>query len=203
MWELRASYSATVQRYHEFYIDLLFRLHERSPSAGYDAEALRANEHARARSLLDLLAEAQVDIRKGVDTGLLNRERELQRLITAKTDSRIRLLNGKHTEQQARDAAQELTDLVSAYREIETTIRASSPHYAALTQPQTLTLSEIQQLLDADTILLEYALGESRSFLWLVTPELKLELELDKGILSEGQLSREYMSYSRLVQKDS
>ena len=130
--ELRASYSATVQRYHEFYIDLLFRLHERTPSEGYDVEALRANEHARARGLLDLLAEAQVDIRKGVDTALLNRERELQRLITAKTDSRIRLLNGKHTEQQTRDAAQELADLVTAYREIETKIRASSPHYAAL-----------------------------------------------------------------------
>jgi len=190
--ELRASYSATIQRYHEFYIDLLFRLHERSPSEGYDAEALRANEHGRARSLLDLLAEAQVDIRKGVDTGLLNRERELQRLITAKTDSRIRLLNGKHTEQQARDADQELADLVSAYREIETKIRALSPHYAALTQPQTLTLFEIQQLLDADTILLEYALGESRSFLWLVTPNSIQSYELDKRSVIEATVERVY-----------
>ena len=190
--ELRASYSATIQRYHEFHIDLLFRLHERSLSEGYDAEALRANEHGRARSLLDLLAEAQVDIRKGVDTGLLDRERELQRLITAKTDSRIRLLNGKHTEQQARDAARELADLVSAYREIETKIRASSPHYAALTQPQTLTLSEIQQLLDADTILLEYALGESRSFLWLVTSNSIRSYKLDKRSVIETAVERVY-----------
>jgi CHAT domain-containing protein len=190
--ESRASYSATVQRYHQFYIDLLFRLHERNPSEGYDAEALRANEHARARGLLDLLAEAQVDIRKGVDPALLNRERELQRLITAKTDSRIRLLNGKHTEQQARDAAQELADLVSAYREIETMIRASSPHYAALTQPQPLTLIEIQKLLDADTILLEYALGESRSFLWLVTPNSIRSYKLDKRSVIEAAVERVY-----------
>ncbi len=190
--ELRASYSATIQRYHEFHVDLLFRLHERSPSEGYDAEALRANEHARARGLLDLLAEAQVDIRKGVDTGLLNRERELQRLITARTDSRIRLLNGRHTEQQARDADQELADLVSAYREVETTIRASSPRYAALTQPQTLTLSEIQQLLDADTILLEYALGDSRSFLWLVTPNSIRSYNLDKRSVIEAAVERVY-----------
>ena len=74
------------------------------------------------------------------------------------------LLNGRHTEQQARDAAQELANVVSAYREIETTIRASSPHYAALTQPQTLTLAEIQQLLDTDTILLEYALVNPEVF---------------------------------------
>src|SRR5262249_47075469 len=48
-------------------------------------------------------------------------------------------------------------------------IRLKSPRYAALTQPSPLSLKEIQQLLDPDTILLEYSLGEERSFLWLVT----------------------------------
>ena len=43
--------------------------------------------------------------------------------------------------------------------------------YAALTQPHPLTAREIQeQVLDSDTILLEYALGEERSYLWAVTP---------------------------------
>ncbi|HEX7330067.1 MAG TPA: CHAT domain-containing tetratricopeptide repeat protein [Pyrinomonadaceae bacterium] len=190
--ELRTSYSATVQRYHEFYIDLLFRLHERSPEAGYDGEALQANEQARARGLLDLLAEARVDIRKGLDAALLDRERELQRLITARTDSRIRLLNSKHTEQQVRDVDRELADLVSAYREVETTIRATSPHYAALTQPQTLTLSEIQQLLDAETILLEYALGDSRSFLWCVTPNSVRTYTLEKRSVIEAAVEHVY-----------
>ena len=42
--------------------------------------------------------------------------------------------------------------------------------YAALTQPRSLTVSEIRdQLLDRDTLLLEYALGERRSWLWVVT----------------------------------
>src|SRR5262249_16084254 len=51
-------------------------------------------------------------------------------------------------------------------------IRAASPNYAALTQPQPLSAAEIQrQLLDENTGLLEFALGEKRSWLWAVTPQ--------------------------------
>src|SRR5262249_49492610 len=46
-----------------------------------------------------------------------------------------------------------------------------SPRYAALTEPQSLTVSEMQQLLDQETLLLEYSLGEKRSYLFVLTPE--------------------------------
>ncbi len=36
--------------------------------------------------------------------------------------------------------------------------------------PQPLTLSQIQQQLDKDTLLLQYSIGEERSYLWAVTP---------------------------------
>ncbi len=46
-----------------------------------------------------------------------------------------------------------------------------SPRYAELTDPVPLKLKEIQRRsLDLDTLLLEYSLGEERSFLWAVTP---------------------------------
>ena len=51
---------------------------------------------------------------------------------------------------------------------MQAAIRQTSPQYAALTQPQPLGLKEIQQELDADTILLEYSLGDERSYLWTV-----------------------------------
>src|SRR5207249_3971264 len=58
------------------------------------------------------------------------------------------------------------------YRDVEAQIRATSPRYAALTQPQPLRLREIQeQVLDAGTLLLEYALGEKQSYLWVVSPD--------------------------------
>lgn len=190
--ESRASYGATVQEYHEFYIDLLFRLHQRRPTEGFDALSLQASERARARWLLELLTEAHVDIRQGVDTVLLESERTLRGLITAKTDKRIRVLNSKHTEQQATEATKELEELVSAFQEVQSKIRASSPHYAELTQQQTLTLPEIQQLLDNDTMLLEYALGKEHSYLWAVTPTSINIFELDAESVITGAAQRVY-----------
>jgi CHAT domain-containing protein len=55
------------------------------------------------------------------------------------------------------------------YQQVEAQLRANSPAYAALTQPQKLGVSEIQGLLDANTLLLEYSLGDERSYVWAVT----------------------------------
>src|SRR5262249_40876832 len=54
--------------------------------------------------------------------------------------------------------------------DVQGKIKERSPHYAALTQPPPLTLAEIQQqTLDPDSVLLEYMLGETRSYLWAVS----------------------------------
>jgi len=47
--ELRSSYFATVQKYYEFYIDLLMQLHKTNPNSGYDIKASEASERARTR----------------------------------------------------------------------------------------------------------------------------------------------------------
>jgi CHAT domain-containing protein/Tfp pilus assembly protein PilF len=50
-------------------------------------------------------------------------------------------------------------------------LRESSPRYDALTRPRSLQVEEIQaQVLDGGALLLEYALGTERSYLWAVTP---------------------------------
>jgi len=190
--ELRANYIAHAQEYYEFYLELLSQMHQGNPSQGYDAAALQISERARARGLLELLGEARADIRQGVDAALLERERDLQQLITATTAKRIRLLNIRHTTQQATQATQELEALTSAYQEVEAKIRTTSPRYAALTQPQPLMLSEIQQLLDADTLLLEFALGKVHSYLWAVTPTSIKSFELEKGSLVKDAAQRVY-----------
>ena len=179
--ELRASYFSTVQKYYGFYIDLLMRLHRLRASDGNAALALQASERARARLLLDMLVESHADIRQGVDQKLLERERSLQQLISAKTESQLRMLSGAHSDQQAGVAAGEVATLLTQFEEVETRIRQSSPRYAALTQPQPLALNEIQkQVLDDGTILLEYALGEEQSYLWVATNSSLSSYQLPK-----------------------
>ncbi len=179
--ELRTVFFASKQSYYEFYIDLLMQLHKQRPSEGYDAKALFASERARARSLLELLAEAGADIRTGADPKLLEQEKLLQKQLNNREKFRIQLLSGEHTGEQEAAINKEIEELLGEYRELQAKIRTTSPHYAALTQPQPLTLKEIQQqVLDENTLLLEYSLGEKRSYLWAVSKTGIASYELPK-----------------------
>ncbi|HKO35247.1 MAG TPA: CHAT domain-containing protein [Pyrinomonadaceae bacterium] len=164
--ELRASFFATVEQYYELYADLLMRLHAADPAGGHDAAALAVSERARARSLLDLLAEARADIRRGVDQKLLTRERALQQRLNATAENYATIDSGRRDEAQI---TKEVAVLTSELDEARAEIRRVSPRYAALVEPRTLSLADIQQLLDDNTLLIEYKLGENRSFLWAVT----------------------------------
>ncbi len=164
--QLRASYLSSRQDAYQFHIDLLMRMNARDTSAGHDAAALQVSERARARSLLEMLAEASVDIREGADPALLKREQETRRQINAKAS---RLLQ-RNTPAQAEELKKEIILLESEYQQIEAAIRKDNPHYAAITIPEPLDVKEIQrQVLDDDTLLLEYSLGDERSYLWAVT----------------------------------
>ena len=178
--ESRATYFASVQGYNEFYIDLLMRLHKANPAGGFDALALEANERARARGLLELLTEAGANIRQGVDGALLERERTLASQLNAKAASQVQLLSKPHTPERADALKQEISQLENDYEQVQAQVRRMSPRYAALMQPQPLKLTEIQAQLDADTLLLEYALGEERSYLWAITKDSLTSYELPK-----------------------
>ncbi len=167
---LRTTFGVFLHHYYQDYVAILMALHAQSPTAGYAALALSASERVRARSLLDLLSEARVDWRTGVDPVLLEKERVLQEQISARETLRRQLLENKRTAERARTYALEISDLLTQLQIIEAEIRRTSPRYAALTQPVPLTATEIQQrVLDDDTVLLEYALDQKRSYLWAVT----------------------------------
>ena len=193
--ELRASYFASAHQHYELYIDVLMRLHKRDPAAGYDAAALEASERSRGRVLLDLLNEARADIRQGADPALVQRERDLRQSLNAKADRQIRLLSGSHTDEQAAAIRKEVAEITSQYEEVLTQIKTDSARYANLTQPGALSLSEIQQqLLDQDTLLLEYSLGDERSYLWAVTSTSARAYELPARAKIEEVANRLYGS---------
>ncbi|MEL7034502.1 MAG: tetratricopeptide repeat protein [Cyanobacteria bacterium J06592_8] len=178
--EERLTFFASKQDYYEFYIDLLMELHQQNPSQGYDAQALNISERSKARSLLELLTEANTDIRKGVEPELVIQERSLQQQLDAVERRRVEIYNNENNTLEQRTAIeQERQYLLRKYEEVQTKIREKSPSYAALTQPQPLTLKQIQQqILDEDTLLLQYALGEKRSFLWAITKDSMTSYEL-------------------------
>jgi CHAT domain-containing protein len=164
--QLRASYLASVHQYYELNLTLLMRLHEAHPTEGYEALALEASERSRARSLLELLTEARANLRSGGDAELLAREQSLAQQLNAKAQRQLQLTAQRSPAAQLQTLKQEISALEDEYNQVEAAIRQRSPRYAA---PQPLSLREIQAQLDADSLLLEYALGTERSWLWAVT----------------------------------
>jgi CHAT domain-containing protein len=191
--DLRTSYSGSVHQQYELHVDILMQLQKQHPIQRFDIAALEASECARTRSFIETLAAARADIREGVDQALLERERALQTQLNTKAEEQVMLLSGNHQKLEADVLEQEIQKLTSEYQEVEGRIRANSPRYAALTQPQPLSLAEIQQqVLNDDTLLLEYMLGDERSYVWAVTRTEVSSFELPGRAQIENAARRFY-----------
>ena len=146
------------------------RLERRGAAPGAAAAAFEANERARVRSLLESMRDAGVDLRSGVSQALLDQEAGLRRDFDSWAERQRRLSAAPMSESDAQSLRQEHRNLEERYAQVQAEIRRGSPRYAALSQPQPLRLADIQrEVLDDDTLLLEYALGEERSYLWAVS----------------------------------
>jgi CHAT domain-containing protein/Tfp pilus assembly protein PilF len=172
---IRSGFRAKYQSNYKNYLDLLIARNK--PDAAFEV-----SERLRARSLLENLATAGADIRKGVDPVLLQQERSLESSITAKRERRIRLLNGKPTDEQLAAIDKEIEGLLKQKQDVAGEIRSTSPVYAALTQPRPLSAKEVQQqLLDAETALLEYSLGAEHSYVFVLSENSVAVFELPKN----------------------
>jgi CHAT domain-containing protein/tetratricopeptide (TPR) repeat protein len=168
--DMRASYIAAVHEYYRLHVDLLMRAHRDQPGDGLDQAAFQASERARARSLLENLSATGVNLREGVDKHLIADEEKLRILLNEQYQRQA--IQSERTERTADQLASETRDLETKYKQIRAKIHASSPQYAALTSPEPLTLSDVQsQILDNETTLLQYSLGEERSYLFAISSD--------------------------------
>lgn len=85
--DLRASYLASQRELAEFGTDLLMKLRMSKSGEEYTARALLVSERFRARSLLDLLAEARAEIKDDANPELLEQERSLRQKIADKSEA--------------------------------------------------------------------------------------------------------------------
>jgi CHAT domain-containing protein/tetratricopeptide (TPR) repeat protein len=191
--ELRSSFFSSVQDYYELYIYVLIQMHKQDPSANFNTAALQASERARARALLESLGETQTELRKRVDQKLLDREQELQQKLSAKAEEQLRSLIGTNQNQDASALDKDIAALTSALQDLRTEIRIKNPKLASLIQPQPLTVKDIQQqVLDSDTLLLEYKLGDKGSYLWLVSSDSIASFEIPSRAEIETTAKRFY-----------
>ncbi len=168
--QIRLSFSASVRNIYELYIDLLMELDKKNPLLGYKTKALEAFEQARARSFLELLKQPRNQIEKKVDPKLKEQEKQIEKELNNKTAELLQLRKSLEVQKQINTLDKEIEVLKEKLEQIEIKIKRNNFYYKNITQPKTLTLREIQKnLLDKNTLLLEYLPGEKQSYLWAIT----------------------------------
>jgi len=205
----RASFLATQRRIYELHVDLLMELHRREPSAGYELLALEGSERARSRSLLGLLGRAGAGLGRG-DEELARDLRSAERRFAAKTRRQLQVLSraglpgedrGEDEAEEAIVAEQELYQALTDLEALRARIRRRNPRYASWAGAKVLDTQAIRALLDGDTVLLEYLLGEERSYLWWVTPEEVTAYRLPPRQKIEELAAEVYAEVSNLEQR--
>ena len=117
--DLRSAFLASVYHRYELHIDILMRLHGQRGGTGLAGLAFEASEKARARSLLENLAEARVDPAAGVDPDLLSRERRCQEAFEKLAERRRQLSVALAASAEATALAEEHRSLERLYNQIQ------------------------------------------------------------------------------------
>ncbi len=163
--ELKASFASQQINEYARLINLLWE-------KGDYKSAFNYAERAKARTFLDQFANGRVNIRRGAEPKLLEREQTLKGEITALSKSLIELRNRPKNQwdtstieelEARRDARQK------DYQDLLTQLKLQSPEVAALKTVDVASLSEIQSLLDPDTTLIEYFVTEERTLAFIIT----------------------------------
>jgi CHAT domain-containing protein/Flp pilus assembly protein TadD len=166
----RAAFSAKEHERYELLAGVLLRLHAVEPGAGWDASAFEVSETARARSLLEVLTDAKVDVRSGMPAEILAAEKDLDSRTEAARRSLVEVLGRQHSSEEADAVEQKLEGLREERERLEARMRASSPSYAALAPARSLSVEEIRTgVLDDTTVLVEYLVGDKESYVWVVS----------------------------------
>ncbi|HEX8559162.1 MAG TPA: CHAT domain-containing tetratricopeptide repeat protein [Pyrinomonadaceae bacterium] len=192
--DLAAAFSATVHDRYEAYVECLMRRHAADPSRRLDALAFESSETSRARALSELLRATGTSLVPGLDPQLAERERTLRQSLRVREDERVALL-AREYERAALDALDaELARLGAEYRRVEGEIRARHPSYGQLARADGWDLRRIQRevIADDETVLLEYALGAERGYVWAVTREGLTSHELPARATIERAAERVY-----------
>ncbi len=154
--DLRASFLAARRRSFSLLIDLLMARHE-------DQAAFEISERARARSLLDVLRAGGAGTASGAPPEMLARRRALLHRLSGKVGQRWQASGAR-----AEALEKEIDEILTRINGVEAEIRGKDPRFADLSAPRPVSAHEISGWLEPGTMLLEYSLGEDRSFVWAI-----------------------------------
>ena len=152
-------------------------------------KAFELVEGAKARVLMDELAEAESKLFDQLDESTLIRKRQMQKQID-KLYSQITESTDNTEKEQLRN---ELKDIEFRYQTLLNSLRREVPGLEDLKYPEPMTANEAMSLLDDETAVLEYSFANDKLIRFTITQD-KLHADVFEAI--EGVSAKEYLTNS-------
>jgi len=166
---LRSNYMATRNDAYRLAVKLQLEDFRRNGRGGGDARAFLIHDRMLARSLVDRLGISWSQIVRGVDPALLARSQAAEKLLYFRSSEVLQVYQRPHNAAEERAARSRLEAALAEYRLTQAQIRAASPAYRKLIDPDPASIPEIQDALADRGLLLEFWTGEPRNAVWAVS----------------------------------
>jgi CHAT domain-containing protein len=163
--EFKESFSEKFMPYYRHIINFFIK-------SGKYKEAFNYLEMARARSLLDAITHARVDIKKGAKTELLEKDKKLQSEMNYLQSALVRENSlAKHNEELLKELEGKLLKTRESFNSLQQELLLDSPSYSFLTGlKRPLTLEEVQnKVLGDNQFILEYFINSDKLDVWVIS----------------------------------
>lgn len=164
--DFRTSFSGILRDAYALGIALTMEAHGIEPGAGHARRGLALAERARMRALLDAIRDAEVDLDASLGSARIRARRDLIDQLRAKS---ARLTDAELDADSRRALDADRQTAIERLDALDAEIRRHHPAYAEIVRPRPLDADRIQDLVDAETVLAVFFLGEENSYLWRIT----------------------------------
>ena len=198
---LESSLRDSIYERYDLYTSLLMRKRRETTSSDYDVRALQEVEKSKARAILENLSLSEANFTADADPATVRNEKVIRILLNAKKDKLTDLLSRKSDGSGIDKLDNEITELQHQLEEIRGDLKEKSPIYSAIKNPAPFDVGEFQsQVLDDNSLLLEFSLGKEESYLWVVgkstfdsyvlPPREQIESRIEKlrSLLNQGSM---------------
>jgi len=160
----KAGFTRDKLKVYEFLINILFKLNTENPSIETEKEIFHVTQKAKARAYLENLARSKVDVSKRLNLKVRKKENEISKRIALIKEQ---LSNSDLFEYKRKELLIELQREEDKFMSLISEVNLEIPKISNIASP--CRVEQIQQLLNKNTALIEYFLGENQTIMFLIT----------------------------------
>jgi len=166
LMEYKSGFFKNKLQIYESAINLLLKLHQKNPTKNYNKKAFYLIEKSKARAFLDSFQEAKIIVKENINYEYQKFENKILREISQIINNLQKELSFK----QKIKLLKELEKKEEEYKSLIIKMKRKNSLHENLLYPKPFKLNQVQKiLLNNDTALLEYLIGEKYSFAVLLT----------------------------------